>query len=68
MIRHTLLKLYHLKPQNMLCETESRIHELRRSESKKGEARKDEQYYKWPERSVGNGYIVGFATTPAKRG
>ena len=36
-------------------------HELRRSESK-GEIQRAEQSYKRPERSEGNGNIVGFIT------
>ena len=32
------------------------------SRVKKSEARRAEQKYKWPKRSDGNGYIVGFVT------
>ena len=56
------MELYHLKPQGvlyvniiMLCETESSIPRAERV--KKGEARRAEQKYKWPERSVGNGIL-----------
>ena len=55
---------YVLRRYYLLCQT---FDEHPTSEARKGETRRVEQNYKWPERSDENGYFAGFTTRQEQR-